>query len=438
MNDLFKITEQFNTFEGAASAVGKLNAQMGTNLDAMALLQAETPTDQINMLRDAFLETGQSIENMSKFQRMAAAEAMGMDVSVLQNLLGPKEELPVAEKKFDDLINMTMTFMDKIGAIGKQMLTAFTPVISIFADILDFVSPVLDIFGMMLLKISELKPVIYALAAGFAAYNLVVNLSAIGTAALAAGQALLLAPMIATTVAQLALNLAMTLNPVGLIIAGIAAVVVGFMAFGESLGGLGEMWDMVVGGMMFVWDNFSEIIFFVPLNMYRIFKFAFDNIGGAWDMLVEGMMFVWENFSDIVFFLPMTMYEVFKFAFNGLASIFNSTLGQLSFTIPDWVPLVGGKEFGIPQIPLLAKGTDNFEGGSAIVGEQGPELVNLPRGAQVVPNNKLQNAESSVADANTAANNKPPVIKLMLDERELGQAVMDIIDKKLSVTTGIN
>ena len=155
-------------------------------------------------------------------------------------------------------------------------------------------------------------------------------------------------------------------------------------------------------------------------------------------MLVEGMMFVWENFSDIVFFLPMTMYEVFKFAFNGLASIFNSTLGQLSFTIPDWVPLVGGKEFGIPQIPLLAKGTDNFEGGSAIVGEQGPELVNLPRGAQVVPNNKLQNAESSVADANTAANNKPPVIKLMLDERELGQAVMDIIDKKLSVTTGIN
>ena len=398
MDELFKVTEKFNTFDGAATAVGKMNAQLGTNLDAMALLQAETPTDQINMLRDAFLETGQSIENMTKFQRMAAADAMGMDVSVLQNLLGPKEELPEAEKKFDDLINMTMTFMDKISAIGKQMLTAFTPVISIFADILDFVSPVLDVFGMMLLKISELKPVIFALAAGFAAYNIVVNLSAIGTAALAAGQALLLAPMVATTAAQLALNLAMTLNPVGLIIAGIAAVVVGFIAFSDSLGGLGEMWEMVVGGMMFVW----------------------------------------ENFSDIVFFLPMTMFEVFRTAFNGIASIFNSTLGQLTFSVPDWVPIIGGKEFGIPQIPMLAEGTDNFEGGSAIVGEQGPELVNLPRGAEVVPNNKLQAAQNNVAAANTAEAGRPPVIKLMLDERELGQAVMDVIDKKLSVTTGIN
>ena len=39
---------------------------------------------------------------------------------------------------------------------------------------------------------------------------------------------------------------------------------------------------------------------------------------------------------------------------------------------------------------MLAKGTDYFQGGLAIVGEQGPELVNMPRGSQVIPNNKLQ------------------------------------------------
>lgn len=36
-----------------------------------------------------------------------------------------------------------------------------------------------------------------------------------------------------------------------------------------------------------------------------------------------------------------------------------------------------------------ANGTRYFSGGLSIVGERGPELVNLPRGAQVTPNNKL-------------------------------------------------
>lgn len=36
-----------------------------------------------------------------------------------------------------------------------------------------------------------------------------------------------------------------------------------------------------------------------------------------------------------------------------------------------------------------AKGTNFAPGGMAIVGERGPELVNLPRGSQVIPNNQL-------------------------------------------------
>ena len=38
----------------------------------------------------------------------------------------------------------------------------------------------------------------------------------------------------------------------------------------------------------------------------------------------------------------------------------------------------------------LAKGTNNFAGGTALVGEIGPELVTLPSGTQVTPHNKLQ------------------------------------------------
>jgi hypothetical protein len=52
-------------------------------------------------------------------------------------------------------------------------------------------------------------------------------------------------------------------------------------------------------------------------------------------------------------------------------------------------------------IPGFANGTNNAPGGLALVGERGPEIVNLPRGSQVLPNH-IVNARSGSA---------PPVIK---------------------------
>jgi len=47
------------------------------------------------------------------------------------------------------------------------------------------------------------------------------------------------------------------------------------------------------------------------------------------------------------------------------------------------------KEFG------YASGTDYAPGGVALVGERGPELVNLPRGSQVIPNDVVRNSGGS-------------------------------------------
>lgn len=42
-------------------------------------------------------------------------------------------------------------------------------------------------------------------------------------------------------------------------------------------------------------------------------------------------------------------------------------------------------------IPGFANGTNNAPGGLSLVGERGPELLNIPRGAQVIPNDILRN-----------------------------------------------
>lgn len=49
----------------------------------------------------------------------------------------------------------------------------------------------------------------------------------------------------------------------------------------------------------------------------------------------------------------------------------------------------GGSPGGLPE--QAASGTDFAAGGPTLVGEQGPEFVNLPRGSQVIPNNVVRN-----------------------------------------------
>ena len=44
----------------------------------------------------------------------------------------------------------------------------------------------------------------------------------------------------------------------------------------------------------------------------------------------------------------------------------------------------------------FAKGVRNFRGGRALVGEEGPELVDLPRGSNVTPNNQMGGATVNI------------------------------------------
>ena len=71
---------------------------------------------------------------------------------------------------------------------------------------------------------------------------------------------------------------------------------------------------------------------------------------------------------------------------------------------------VGSKP--LPDIPAFQSGVSNFGGGSALVGEGGPELVNLPPGSDVIPANLTDsllgrgNASTVQNTTNTTNNNE--------------------------------
>jgi len=66
---------------------------------------------------------------------------------------------------------------------------------------------------------------------------------------------------------------------------------------------------------------------------------------------------------------------IYKGLFNGIADIWNNTVGKLSFSIPGWVPIIGGKGFDVPNIPKLAAGGIVTSPTLALIGESGPEAV---------------------------------------------------------------
>jgi hypothetical protein len=135
------------------------------------------------------------------------------------------------------------------------------------------------------------------------------------------------------TAAVIALNIAMSLNPVSLIVIGIGLLITALAGAYIKFEGFRKVVDTVFGGIKFM---ITKVV--IP----------------AIEMLTG----------------------VFKTVFNGIARIWNSTVGKISFKVPGWVPGVGGKGFDMPNIPMLADGGIVTSPTLALIGEgNGPEAV---------------------------------------------------------------
>lgn len=84
---------------------------------------------------------------------------------------------------------------------------------------------------------------------------------------------------------------------------------------------------------------------------------------------------------------------------DGLKAVANLAIGGINLLI-DSVNLIPG--FNIPQIPYLAHGTENWQGGFARMNEGGRgELVNLPDGTQVIPHDLSRQYAKEAARMNS-------------------------------------
>lgn len=143
-------------------------------------------------------------------------------------------------------------------------------------------------------------------------------------------------------------------------------------------------------------------------DQFSILQNIFENIIGFISNVFTGnWRGAFENLKNILSGIFQAMVNVVKTPVNaiigvingmisGVVSGINSVIGalnKLQIDVPDWVTeKFGIDNFGFdiskisaPSIPYLAEGGTAVEAGSAIVGEAGAELIDLPQGARVTP-----------------------------------------------------
>ena len=124
MNELLGITQQFDTFDGAFDAAGKLNSLLGGQfLDSMQLMTAETEEQRVQLLQNALTMSGQSFDAMSRHEKMAVANSIGItDMSVATKLLSESNKALGKDVKENSLSQEELAERQKAGvSFTKKM-----------------------------------------------------------------------------------------------------------------------------------------------------------------------------------------------------------------------------------------------------------------------------------------------------------------------------
>jgi hypothetical protein len=192
--------------------------------------------------------------------------------------------------------------------------------------IIEKILPVLTSFGNWASENTAVFLTVAGVIAGIAAAILLINGAITVWTALTT----------AFTAVQTVFNAVLAMNPVTLIVIGVLALIAA----------------LVIAYKRF--EGFRNIV-------DTVFKFITGAVSGSID-LIKGY------FSTLLGF--------YKGIFNTIASLWNNSIGKLSFKTPSWVPGFGGKGFDVPNIPMLAEGGIVTRPTLAMIGEGGqPEAV---------------------------------------------------------------
>lgn len=131
----------------------------------------------------------------------------------------------------------------------------------------------------------------------------------------------------------------------------------------EKLGALGEVLNGLFASISTIWDGIKQVFGGIITFITGVFS---GNWKQAWQGIVDVFSGIFSTIAGIITAPINAVIGVINGMLQGLTAAINGVIGLLnniSITIPEWVPLIGGNTLGFnlseltaPQIPLLANG----------------------------------------------------------------------------------
>jgi hypothetical protein len=207
---------------------------------------------------------------------------------------------------------------------------------------------------------------------------------------------------------QWLLNAAMSANPIGIIILAIIALIAIIVLIATKTTWFQSIWHAV-------WDFLKAVGHWFAHDFVDFFKSGWNWISGLFTKAISFVSAVIarmkSDFSKVFGFITAP----FKAAFNFVADAWNNTIGRLTWTVPSWVPFIGGHSFSAPRLP-------HFHTGGIVPGGLGSETMAV-----------LKAGERVTAGSNGSSSDMQTV---SVDLGELGDVLLTIIKRKVSARGG--
>ena len=182
-------------------------------------------------------------------------------------------------------------------------------------------------------------------------------------------------------------------------------------------------WDSLPSGLKDALTKALNWVKDITAKMVQTIKDIVNKIKDAFKQMGESIK---NSFKTVI----NGIFGFFNSLISGAESAINSivkALNKLSWDVPDWVPLIGGKTFGFnkkevtfKKIPLLATGGIVTQPTKAIIGEAGKEAV--------LPLENNTGWMDKLAEIFAAKLLREEKIVLNVDGRQLGWAAINNIN----------
>ncbi|MEV0425385.1 hypothetical protein [Micromonospora sp. NPDC050495] len=161
--------------------------------------------------------------------------------------------------------------------------------------------------------------------------------------------------------AQWLLNAALSANPIGLVVLAIVALVAIVVLIAKKTTWFQDLWHAI-------WGKIGDPVKKAWDWIKKFTTKAFD-----WYISLPGK--IWNAFKKVTGYIS----GPFKAAFNAVSKAWNNTIGRLSWSVPGWIPGIGGNSISAPKLPT-------FHTGGTVPGRPGEQVpIMALAGETVVP-----------------------------------------------------